>query len=362
MKKLIIIFTLLGLLQSAQAQKLKTENVILITLDGFRWQELFGGIDSTLLYHKEFTDEPKELAKQFWANTPEERRTKLLPFFWTTIAKEGQIYGNRWKGNLVNVTNNQWFSYLGYNEILSGFQDERINSNDKINNPNQTVLEFVHQQKGFENKVAAFCSWDVFPYIINTERSKIPVNAGYAEDKNPKSTVQEKLIYTLQQQIPQKWSSVRFDAFTHHLAKAYLQANQPRLLYISYGETDDFAHDGEYHHYIKSAYQTDQFIKDLWDFVQSHPKYKNKTTLIISTDHGRGQEPIETWKSHGQKTKDSDQIWIAFLGPDTQNLGEVTAKEQLYQNQIAKTLASFLGLDYKNAKEVGEAIKKAIGK
>ncbi|GAB4400370.1 MAG: hypothetical protein OHK0053_21830 [Microscillaceae bacterium] len=350
------------LFAEGQAQKLKTENVILITLDGLRWQELFGGVDSLLLYEKTFTDEPEVLEKRFGAKTREERRQKLLPFFWTTIAKEGQLYGNRWQGNMVNVRNNQWFSYPGYNEILTGFQDERINSNNKINNPNQTVLEFIHRQKGFENKVAAFGSWDVFPYIINTERSKIPVNAGYQSSEGPQLTEKEKMINQLQQEIPQRWGSVRFDAFTHHLAKEYLQKHLPRVFYVAYGETDDFAHDGEYHSYIKSAYQTDQFIQDLWNFVQSHSQYKDKTTFIITTDHGRGTVPLDTWKHHGQQVKDSDQIWLAFLGPDTRALGEIKTKGQFYQTQVAKTLAAFLGLDYKNEREVGEIISAVLGK
>lgn len=363
MKKILTLFSLF-LLQItfgfSQNKTLKTENVILITLDGFRWQELFGGIDSSLLHNKEFSKHPTQLKEKFWAKTPTERREKLLPFFWNTIAKKGQLYGNRWQANYVNVSNNQWFSYPGYNEILTGFQDEKINSNDKINNPNQTVLEFINQQKGFANKVAAFGSWDVFPYIINAERSKIPVNAGYANAQGNALSITEKFLNELQNQIPKRWESVRYDALTHHFAKEYLKKNQPSVLYISYGETDDFAHEGEYDFYIHSAFQTDAFIKDLWEYVQNDPKYKDKTTFIITTDHGRGDKTSDAWKHHGQKTENSDQIWLAFLGPDTPALGEIKQQGQLYQNQVAKTLAKFLGLNYQNTRSVGEVISQAI--
>lgn len=349
----------------AQSGKLKTQNVVIITFDGLRWQELFGGVDSVLLYNETFTKyspETEELIATYWKSSQEERRKTLMPFFWNTIAKQGQLYGNRWKGNLVNVTNEMWFSYPGYNEILTGFADPGIRSNNKINNENQTVLEFVNQQKGFQGKVAAFGSWDVFPFIINTERSKIPVNAGFEQPKNAKLTEKEKLLYELQNQIPEEWSSVRFDAFTHHFAKEYIQKNKPRLLYISYGETDDFAHDGVYDDYIKSAHQTDAFIADLWNFLQNHSFYKDKTTFIITTDHGRGTLPIENWKHHGANIRESDQIWIAVLGPDTPALGEVLTSSQLYQNQVAKTAATLLGLDYKNTKEVGAVITSALKK
>lgn len=363
MKKLLYtsLLVLFALVVQAQAPKMKTENVILLTLDGFRWQEMFGGLDSTLLHHKEFTKDKNHLIKEFWAETPEARREKLLPFCWNVIAKKGQLFGDRWNQNLVNVSNDQWFSYPGYSEILVGFHDKRINSNDKFNNPNTTVLEFINQQKAFAGKVAAFGSWDVFPFIINTERSKIPVNAGNEPVKG-NLNANERLLNEMLEQIPERWGSVRFDAFTYHFAKEYMNKNQPRVMFISLGETDDFAHEGEYDEYIKSAYQTDRMIADLWDFVQNNPFYKDKTTLIISTDHGRGQKPIDTWKHHGQEIPESNEIWLAFLGPDTPALGHIKTPGQWYQNQIAQTMAAFLGLDYKNVQEVGKKIEQVLGK
>lgn len=345
---------------------LKTQNVILITFDGLRWQELFGGADSLLLFNDTFTkpsDENKALVQQFWKSTAKERREVLMPFFWHTIAQKGQLYGNRWKGNKVNVTNTRWFSYPGYQEILAGFaDDENISSNDKFNNPNRTVLEYIHQQPGFAGKVAAFCSWDVFPYIINTERSKIPVSAGYEKPGAGPLTEKEKLIYELQGQIPQEWPTVRYDAFTHHLAKEYLEQHKPRALFLSYGETDDFAHEGVYDKYIRSTHQTDAFIADIWNYAQSDPFYKDKTTLLITTDHGRGTLPLGNWQHHGSSIPDSHEIWVAALGPDTPALGEVSSHAQLYQNQVAKTIAALLGLDYSNTKPVGEVIKSVMGK
>jgi hypothetical protein len=361
MQKIITFFLLVVATLTIATAQPKTENILLITLDGMRWQEVFGGIDSILMYNETYTPNPGELKEAFWADTPEERRQRLMPFFWSTIATEGQLYGNRWKGSKVNCTNGMWFSYPGYNEILSGFaDDEHINSNDKINNPNKTVLETVNEQPGFTGLVAAFGSWDVFPYIVNAERSGIPVNAGFPEKPQGQISEAEALLYELQSQIPAEWSSVRFDAFTHHFAKLYMQANHPRLTYIAYGETDDFAHDGAYDHYIHSAHQTDAFIAELWAFLQQDPFYAGKTTLLITTDHGRGTVPVETWKSHGADIKGADEIWIAALGPDTKALGEITTEGQLYQNQIAATVAALLGIAYKTEKKAGKPLEKVV--
>ena len=333
----------------------KTENVFISTFDGLRWQELYSGADSLLLNNNEYTKGIEGLKARFWRDTPEQRREVLLPFFWTTIVSQGQLYGNRKHDNKVNCSNGMWFSYPGYSEILCGFADDkRIDSNDKKDNPNVTVLEYLNNLQEFKGKVAAFASWDVFPYIINERRSGVPVNAGY-EAATGDLTEREKFLNEMQAQIPQRWGSVRFDAFTHHYALEYLKKHQPRVMFVGYGETDDFAHDGRYDSYLKSAWQTDQFIKELWEWVQSHPQYKDKTTFIITTDHGRGTVPVETWRSHGSKVNGADQIWIAVIGPDTPALGEVKTSGQLYQNQVARTAAALLGVDY-DAKGAGKEI------
>jgi len=357
MKKIFGFVFLLICLLDAQAQR-KTENVILITLDGFRWQELFSGAEQRLI-SKEFVNDSAALTKKFWAPSAEERRQKLMPFIWTVIAKEGQLYGNRQLGNKVNVTNQQWFSYPGYSEILCGFADDaRINSNDKMENPNTNVLEFLNQQKAFKGKVAAFSSWDVFPYIINTKRSGVPVNAGLVTKEKP--TDKEKWLNEMMFQVPNPLGDVRLDAFTFNFAFEHLKVNKPRILYIAFDETDDFAHGGKYDLYLEAAHYTDQFIKTLWTWIQNDPQYKNKTTIILTTDHGRGMEKKDDWRHHGIKVPNADQIWMAVMGPDSPALGEVKTEGQLYQNQVAQTIATLLGASYSSNAKTGEKVATAF--
>jgi bisphosphoglycerate-independent phosphoglycerate mutase (AlkP superfamily) len=103
-------------------------------------------------------------------------------------------------------------------------------------------------------------------------------------------------------------------------------------------------------------------IADLWKIVQSMHEYKNKTTIIITCDHGRGDAVKEEWKNHGEKIKDAGQIWIAALGPDTRARGEVKTNELLYQRQIATTLAALLGLEFKPNHPVMKPISTIYGK
>lgn len=353
----LIIFLLLVSI-SLQAQT-KTENVILITLDGLRWQEVFNGADSSFFKQQTHLKDPN-LKEKFWRDNVNERRKALLPFVWGNIATYGQLYGNRAHGNKVNVTNNQWFSYPGYNEILTGAPDNaRINTNDKVYNPNTNVLEFLNNQNKLKGRVVAFSSWDVFPYIINDKRSGVYVSTGWSPQQGNNLTEKEILMNQLVQSLPNPLGDVRLDAFTFYYGMEYLKKNKPKVMYFAFDETDDFAHSGEYGAYLNAAHYTDRFIKELWEYLQTDPVYKNKTTLLITVDHGRGVN-AEDWKHHGIKIPNADEIWFAVLGPDTKALGEVKTEGQLYQNQIAKTLAAFLGFDFKNVAPTGAVVNSML--
>lgn len=339
---MLCVFSFFG--TAAQQKKTpKNPKIVLITLDGFRWQELFSGADSQLISDKKYVEDTTGLKEKFWRNTAAERRIALMPFFWNEVAKMGQLHGNRNQGSNVNLTNTMWFSYPGYNEILTGAADDKhINSNDKLNNPNVTVLEKINKLSKYKGKVAAFGSWDVFPFIINELRSGIPVNAGFELAKEGKLSSREVFLNELQPKIPSPWHSVRLDAFTSNYALEYMKKEHPELVFISYGETDDFAHDGNYQAYLNSAHNNDGLIQELWKFTQEDSFYKDNTIFIISTDHGRGTLPLDDWRSHGSEIKGADEVWLVAFGKGIETLGEVKGKEQLYSNQIAPTILQFL--------------------
>jgi hypothetical protein len=340
--------------------ELETEHLFLITLDGLRWQEVFYGADSLLISHEDYVRNPDQLTAQFWDEDYRVRRNKLLPFFWNVIEYQGRIYGNRILGSKFDLTNEYHFSYPGYSELLAGYADPEVNSNAREWNQNLTVLEFVNNQAGFEGKVAAFASWDVFPYIINSDRSGIPVNAGFEPVRDSNLTEREILLNEMITQVPRPWQTVRHNAFTFQYAMEYLRKHQPRLLYLAFDETDEFAHSGDYENYLYSARQVDAFISELWNFVQSNPFYQGKTTFLIATDHGRGTEPVDQWRHHGASIDGAEEVWLAVIGPDTSADGEMRGSQQFYQDQIAATIAAFLGLNFSSEADTGDIIHELI--
>lgn len=363
MKKLILFALALIFCFAANAQQNKTQNVVIVTLDGFRWQELYRGADSTLINSK-FTSNQNDIKKKFWAPTASERRKLLLPFFWEVIEKNGQLYGDRDLGNNDEVANPYHFSYPGYNEILTGFPDVRMNTNDAITNPNKNILEFLNAQKGFENKIAAFSSWERFPQILNVNRSGLLVNSGYADFKAAGASDRLTFLNELQQKAPHYLGdSTRIDFLTYEFGMEYLKQYKPKVLYLAFDETDDLAHAGNYQFYLERANQEDGFLKALWQYLQTDPQYKDKTTLLITCDHGRGDVPTEKWKDHGSDVKNSGQTWFAVIGPDSPAKGIITTQTTTYHKQLAQTIAKLLGFDFKAAAghEVGEAISSVTG-
>jgi hypothetical protein len=135
----------------------------------------------------------------------------------------------------------------------------------------------------------------------------------------------------------------------------YVQSSHPRVLFVGYGETDNWAHAGRYDLVLESAHQFDLFSEELWNTMQSMPQYRGQTTLIITTDHGRGSGPVE-WREHGVDHRGSENNWIAVLGPDTPALGERANIAPVTQAQIAATVAALLEQDF--ARDVPAAAQR----
>ncbi len=363
---IVILLLFIANISSAQSntQKANAENIIIITTDGFRWQEIFKGMDTAIANNKKFNQgDSAYLFETFWSNDENERRKKLMPFLWSAIATKGQLYGNRALGNKVNNANPYWFSYPGYNEILTGYPDTAINSNNYPPNPHVTVLEFLNRQPKLKGKVLAFGAWDAFDRILNEKRSGIPVLSAFDLAGGKNVTANQKLINEMLTDSYKPWRKDEcLDVFTHYAAMEELKTKKPKVLYIAYGETDEWAHSGHYRSYLDAAHQVDAWIKQIWDFVQSDAAYRNKTTLFITTDHGRGDKIKTEWTSHGSSIAGADEIWFAAMGPNISSKGEMKIPIQLYQKQFAQTIAKLMGYTFKSNHPIAEEIKNLSNK
>jgi hypothetical protein len=306
--------------------------VVLVTLDGVRWQEVFRGADPAL------GGSPGGSAVQ--------RRRALMPFLWDKVAAQGQLFGNQDRGSRVTTANPFRVSYPGYHELLCGFASTVIHDNTRLPNPDLTVLGWLQGRPGFGGRVAAFTSWDAFDAILDRSGSGLRVDVGTSVSRVPT------LIERLRAEVPPPWKDGVFDAFVFHAALEHLRSHDPRVLYVALGDTDEWAHAGRYDRYLDAVRRSDRWLRELWETVAARPGWAGQTSLVVTTDHGRGDGP-EGWGRHGAEVAGAEGVWVAVLGPGTPALGEREGHAPLTLAQVAATVAALVGEDFAGA--VGKA-------
>lgn len=343
MKRIIVILlSLMPLLSFAKGDK--DARVIIITIDGLRWQEVFSGAEENLITDTKQVRENEKYRKTYWRSTAEERREALMPFVWNTIAKKGTLIGNRNKNSMMQLANKTNISFPGYCEMMTGMVDESITSNDPVNNPHRNVMEAANEDPRYKGRVMMYGSWKSTRFAIHNEPAGIPASVSYEPNVTKKQTPRLKLVDRMMAGMPHYWSSEHFDAFTFAYATETLLADHPKVMWISFGDCDEWAHSRKYDLYLDGANYTDAFIRDIYELCESDKFYRGKTTYIITCDHGRGFG--NEWSSHGSGTKGSEATWVMLLGKGIEPKGETSECGPFYTKQIAATIASALGIDF----------------
>lgn len=337
----------------------RDRSVVLIVTDGLRWQEVFSGAERGLIGPEGGVGDTTALLREFWRESARERREVLLPFLWGTVAREGQILGNPATGSAGTVTNGLKFSYPGYNEMLTGAADPRIDSNSHGPNENTTVFAWLAGQDEFRGRVASVATWGVFRDIFAAPGSGVDVHAGWAPPFTEPSNERQAQINAFYQKTTRLWPDNTLDVLAHETALELVRTAKPRVLFIGYGETDEWAHARRYDLTLHTARQVDALIGELWAVMQSMPEYRGATTFIITTDHGRGDGP--DWTRHGESVVGAEYVWMAIIGPETPGTGE-RADAPFTQAQVAATLAAALGKEWASANPAAaKAVPGAIG-
>jgi hypothetical protein len=340
---------------SSLPTKIKDSLVILVTLDGLRVEEVLGGLDTSLC-NQELggVSNPAALRSRYDAPTLKERRERLLPFFWKVMVPQGQFFGDPEQGSPCKISNKVGYSYPGYAELLQGFADPRILSNRKQWNRNQTVLEWLGKLPEFQKSIIGFGSWENLPFIVNTKRNGLPINAGFVplgpsfkeftgRTKLPPSI---RFLDRIQRGIHLKsGKKQRLDSFSFMGALEVLKHGKPRVLWLGLGETDGWGHRRRYDLYLEQVHHADRYLRRLWEFCQRTPRYKGRCSLIVTCDHGRGRG--NHWTSHGARVPGSEQAWIAVLGAHVPSRG-IRRKRPTRLSQVASTLAWLLGFSLKS--------------
>lgn len=322
----------------------KDPRLVIITFDGLRWQEVFSGAEEGLVGNATYVADPEALKTAYWRDTPEERRETLLPFLWSYVPQNGYFLGNRNKGSRMSVSNTKNYSYPGYSEMFCGYaDDERVDSNDPVVNPNTNVLEVAARDPRYQGQIMMLSSWESIRYAIANERAGIPGSSAH-EPCYVETEETARLQAWDDSGVENFGSSERMDLVTAGFALEVIKNAHPKVFYVGFGDTDEYAHSGKYDNYLDAAHGTDEYIRQIVETCEADPFYKGKTTYILTCDHGRGHYGAFT--SHGAGTRYSNETWFIAFGKGIPALGETQDNGPFYTKQFAGMIASILGIDF----------------
>ena len=276
----------------------KTEsNVILLTLDGVRWQEVFHGVDEQLSQGK-----------------PLGTKT-IFPFLTGTLTKQGMLIGDRQGGDEVTVANPWLNSLPAYQSIMAGSaQPCRSNACGQIGV--ETLPERLAKVIGGNRRnFATIASWEKISDAAEHVPGTTFVNAGMRALDDGRSDSELEALNKAQQEDTPPWGNARFDKYTFQHAMRYLKLHKPRFLFISLDDSDEWGHKNNYPNYVSTLRQYDQWIEKLVSTLDEMGDYGKATTLIVMTDHGRGDG--EDWKEHGSGYPSSKFTWFYIRSPKT---------------------------------------------
>ena len=316
----------------------KNPNVILLMLDGVRWQEVFRTDKTGLIFKHLFQD----------------------------YLSEGRIFGNVDKDQAMTVSNSALLSLPAYQSIMSG-ETQPCSGNGCGRIGAETFQErAVTELKLDRTQVATIASWDKIPNAVEHVEGATFVNAAYDKLSDGTADAEFDAINEAQVKDPAPWDGARFDRYTWAHSMHFLKKHHPRFMFISFDDSDEWGHKNEWENYLSSLRQYDDWIHELIQTLKGMGEYGAHTTLIITTDHGRGDDSM--WGQHGWPWPESKYIWLyvrpapASVTPQYfQNFNDDGISEAKFSHvDIRPTIEAALGLAPHTCEGCGHAIPRAL--
>lgn len=254
------------------------DNVILLMLDGVRWQEVFSNA-----------------------------RAPIFTNLWQSVAGGSAIFGDRMHGTEMTVSNRHNISLPAYQSIMAG-ATQGCASNECGRVSVETMQERIRRELDLPaTQVATIASWDQIPNAVEHAPGATFTNAGFEDLNDGTFDPGFDAINHAQTHDRPHWEAARLDRYTWEHAMRYLTKHKPRFLFISLNDSDEWAHRGEWNQYINTLQNYDAYIKELMEKLDAMGEYGKHTTLIVTTDHGRGDG--KDWMHHGPYPS-SKYVWL----------------------------------------------------
>jgi hypothetical protein len=317
--------------------------VVLVVLDGVRWQEVFAGADRALASERGMNP----LA---WASP-----RALMPNLQRLLDTRAIALGAPGHGAPVAATGPQYISMPGYLEIFAGHADPACETNDCVRPVGHTIVDDVIESSGADD-VAVVSSWPSIARAASAAPSRLVVSAGRKRvERGDVLRADEETAAQLDRGGRAKAfpgdGDYRPDAVTARVALRVLATEHPRFLFVGLGDADEYGHRNDYHGYLAAVHASDAFLGDLFATLDQMGARGRHTTVLVTADHGRAYD----FKDHGGRYPESGRVWLVAAGGDVQGHGLVAASRRHTLSDLAPTVRALLGIDGE-----GEPIREVV--
>lgn len=301
-----------GQASTAGESSLPAVAIVIVTLDGVRWHEVFEGVDRRLAESHGLP--PAEVVSA----------AELMPNLHRIVATHGVALGAPGHGAAISASGPNFVSLPGYAELLSGRRTTRCRDNQCTGGGARTLLDEFAGERGLgASQVALFSSW--------------PDIARVASERG-----------TVAEPLPRN-GNFRPDAATAALALAHLKAHLPRFMFVGLGEPDEFGHQNDYAGYLNAVRRADAHIAQLDEQLAQLAARGTQTALFVTADHGRADSFVE----HGAKFPESARVWLVAAGSAVRVAGFVAAPIPRRLADLAPTVRQIAGLPQDRDPEAG---------
>ena len=345
---LLAVLPLVGIvtvLPATQPPPAHTETVIVITLDGVRWQEVFCGVDPAIATAAGMRPDMMLSASELMPNLH-------------ALAMMGATHGS--PGTNPMLASGTPFSLPGYMEIFTGVRDVGCDANDCGPVTKRTFLDAARDRSMRDEDVAVFASWDRYERAVAAAPERIVISSGRhgGGASRDKLTGQVRAMTdvaalagcedvdlcgatgtppgpprcTATSRLESSTEDYRPDADTATIALAYFTTEHPLVLVVGLGDTDEYAHAGDYPSYLRAMREADGVIGTLRDAA---PPY---TSIIVTTDHGRGALGARGWRYHGGSDLASARVWMVASGGAVERTTDGGATHLAHVAPIIRTI------------------------
>lgn len=278
------------------------EAVVLVTFDGVRWQDVF--------------DDGAEAR---------------LPNVYG-LARRGAAIGAPGHGAIV-ASGPSFVSLPGYVEILTGHR-AACADNDCPGVDRETLVD---ELRADGDDVAVFASWERIARAAARRNDGFALSTGrsVAHDVDPKLLAEGAAVGP--------WpggGDFRPDRFTARAALTHLETRRPRFLFLSLGDTDEYAHHGDRDGYLNALRESDRVVGELVATLGRMGERGQHTTVIVTTDHGRA----ESFRDHGGAWPESARVWLVAAGAGIPTRGFARSEETRALADLAPTVRALLGV------------------